>query len=48
VWRGPGTLELRPNAQAPVYLLPVLDVVEAFHWVADFTLVYGEVLEDLR
>jgi acetoacetate decarboxylase len=48
VWRGPGTLELRPNAQAPVHLLPVLDVVEAFHWVADFTLVYGEVLEDLR
>jgi acetoacetate decarboxylase len=48
VWRGPGTLELRPNAQAPVHLLPVLEVVEAFHWVADFTLVYGEVLEDLR
>jgi acetoacetate decarboxylase len=48
VWRGPGTLELRPNAQAPVHLLPVLEVLEAFHWVADFTLVYGEVLEDLR
>ena len=48
VWRGPGTLELRPNAQAPVHLLPVVEVVEAFHWVADFTLVYGEVLEDLR
>jgi acetoacetate decarboxylase len=48
VWRGPSTLELRPNAQAPVHLLPVLEVGEAFHWVADFTLLYGEVLEDLR
>ena len=46
-WRGPGTVELRPNAQAPVHRLPVLDVVEAFHWCADFTLVPGEVLERL-
>jgi acetoacetate decarboxylase len=48
VWRGPGTVELRPNAQAPVYLLPVLEVEVAFHWRVDFTLVYGRVLEDLR
>ena len=47
VWRGPGTIELRPNAQAPVHLLPVLEVEAAFHWRADFTLVYGRVLEDL-
>jgi acetoacetate decarboxylase len=47
VWRGPGTLELRPNAQAPVHLLPVAEVLEAFHWRADFTLVYGTVLETL-
>jgi acetoacetate decarboxylase len=47
VWRGTGTLELRPNAQAPVHLLPVRDVVEAFHWCADFTLVGGQVLERL-
>jgi acetoacetate decarboxylase len=47
VWRGPGTLELRPNAQAPVHLLPVRGVVEAFHWRADFTLVDGRVLETL-
>ena len=46
-WRGPGTVELRPNAQAPVHLLPVREVVEAFHWFADFTLVYGTVLESL-
>ncbi len=45
VWKGPGTVELRPNAQAPIHLLPVLDVIEAFHWRVDFSLVYGEVLE---
>ena len=48
VWKGPGTVELRPNAQAPVHLLPVLEVVEAFHWRVDFSLVYGEVLERLQ
>lgn len=47
VWRGPGTIELRPNAQAPVHLLPVIEVVEAFHWRADFTLAYGSVLETI-
>ncbi len=45
VWRGHGTLELRPNAQVPVHLLPVREVVEAFHWWADFSLVDGEVIE---
>jgi len=45
IWRGPGTLELRPNAQAPVHLLPVREVIEAFHWRADFSLEYGEVIE---
>jgi len=48
VWRGPGTVELRPNAQAPVHLLPVLEVETAFHWRVDFTLTYGRVLEELR
>jgi acetoacetate decarboxylase len=47
VWTGPGTLELRPNAQAPVHLLPVVAVERAFHWRADFTLVHGRVLERL-
>jgi acetoacetate decarboxylase len=47
VWRGPGTVELRPNAQAPVHLLPVLEVEAAFHWRVDFTLTYGRVLEEL-
>jgi acetoacetate decarboxylase len=48
VWYGPGTIELRPNAQAPIHLLPVVEVEAAFHWRVDFTLVYGRVLEDLR
>jgi acetoacetate decarboxylase len=47
VWKGPGTVELRPNAQAPIHLLPVREVVEAYHWRVDFTLVYGETLERL-
>lgn len=45
VWRGRGTVELRPNAQAPVHLLPVEQVLEAFHWRTDFSLEYGRVLE---
>lgn len=47
VWLGSGTVELRPNAQAPVYLLPVLEVVAATYWRADFSLVDGVVLETL-
>jgi len=46
VWTGPATLELRPNAQAPVYRLPVLEVVTGFYWVADFTLPMGKVWYD--
>lgn len=47
VWVGHATLELRPNAQAPVYLLPVEEVVEGYYWRADFSLVYGTVLEQV-
>ena len=46
VWTGPATLELRPNAQAPVYRLPVLDVVAGFYWITDFTLPPGRVWYD--
>ena len=46
VWGGPATLELRPNAQAPVYRLPVREVLEGFYWVVDFTLPVGAVLHD--
>ncbi len=45
-WSGPATVELRPNAQAPVFRLPVLEPIEAFFWKADFTLVSGEIIHD--
>jgi acetoacetate decarboxylase len=48
IWREPDTVELRPNARLPVYLLPVLEVEAAFHWRVDFTLVCGRVLEELE
>lgn len=45
-WSGPCTVELRPNVQAPVYRLPVREMLEGFWWRADFTLVPGYVLHD--
>jgi len=45
-WRGPATMELRPNAQAPVYKLPVREMMEGFFWVCDFTLPMGEIIHD--
>jgi acetoacetate decarboxylase len=45
-WTGPSTVELRPNAQAPVWRLPVLEPLDGFFWRADFTLVAGRVLHD--
>lgn len=45
-WRGPCTVELRPNAQLPLFRLPVWEPLEGFHWRADFTLVPGQVLHD--
>lgn len=45
-WSGPCTVELRPNAQAPVFRLPVVEMLEGFYWRADFTLVEGQVLHD--
>lgn len=45
-WGGPGTVELRANAQLPLVRLPVIEPLEAFYWRADFTLVPGEVLHD--
>ncbi len=43
-WTGPATLELRPNAQAPVYLLPVREVVLGLHRVMDLTLAPGRIV----
>lgn len=45
-WSGPCTVELRPNVQAPVYRLPVREMLEGFWWRADFTLVPGYILHD--
>lgn len=46
IWSGPATVELRPNAQAPVFRLPVQEMLTGIYWRADFTLVPGEVLFD--
>lgn len=45
-WSGPCTIELRPNAQAPLHRLPVLEMLTGFYWRADFTLVKGEIIYD--
>ena len=45
-WTGPASLELAPHALAPVADLPVLEIVEARHLVADLTLGLGEVVFD--
>lgn len=45
-WRGPATVELRPNAQFPLHLLPVRGVELAYYWRADFSLPFGRVVYD--
>jgi len=45
-WTGPAALSLFPHALAPVAELPVLEVVEARHILADLTLGLGEVVYD--
>lgn len=45
-WSGASTVELRPNAQAPVHRLPVVDMLDSFHWRADFTLIAGRIVHD--
>lgn len=45
-WTGPATMELRPNAQLPVFRLPVLEPLQGMFWRADFTLVEGEIIHD--
>ncbi|MBI4418404.1 MAG: acetoacetate decarboxylase family protein [Ignavibacteriales bacterium] len=47
-WIGPCSVELRPNVQAPVFRLPVVESGPGLFWKADFTLVEGEVLHDYR
>ena len=45
-WSGEATVELRPNVQAPVYKLPVREVVQGFYWRTDFTLPWGRVIHN--
>ena len=45
-WEGPCTVELRANAQLPVFRLPVLEPLQGIHWRADFTLVAGRIIHD--
>jgi acetoacetate decarboxylase len=45
-WEGLVTVELRPNAQAPVYRLPVVEMLTGFLWRCDFTLDHGEIVHD--
>ena len=45
-WEGPCTVELRPNAQLPVFRLPVREPLAGFYWRADFTLVAGQIIHD--
>lgn len=45
-WGGPGALTLADHALAPVFDLPVLEVISALHVIADLTLPLGEVVHD--
>ena len=45
-WGGPCTVELRPNAQAPIHRLPVIEMLDGLYWRADFTLIPGRVAHD--
>ena len=47
-WVGPATLELRPNAQLPVHLLAVSEIVLGLHRVADLTLSPGRIIHRYR
>lgn len=45
-WSGPGALNLFDHALAPVFDLPVLEVLSTVHIVADLTLPLGHVVHD--
>jgi acetoacetate decarboxylase len=45
-WKGPCSVELRPNVQAPIFRLPVVESLYGFFWRADFTLTPGVILHD--
>lgn len=45
-WSGPCTIELRPNIQAPIYKLPVREMLVGYYWRAEFTLMPGKIIYD--
>ena len=45
-WSGPGALSLFDHALAPVFDLPVLEVISTVHIIADVTLPLGHVVHD--
>jgi acetoacetate decarboxylase len=46
IWSGECTVELYPNTEAPVHLLPVVRNIRSFYWEADFALVPGVIVRD--
>ena len=45
-WAGPASLELHPHCFAPVWRLPVLEVVSAVHILCDLSIAGGAVVHD--
>lgn len=45
-WTGPGALDLRPHALAPIADLPVREIISATHIIADLMLGLGKVVYD--
>jgi acetoacetate decarboxylase len=45
-WAGPATIRIEPNAQAPLHRLPVIEMLEGYYWLGDFSLVGGVILHD--
>jgi acetoacetate decarboxylase len=45
-WSGPATVRIEPHAQAPLHRLPVVEMLEGYYWLGDFSLVGGVVLHD--
>ena len=45
-WSDPCSVEIRPNMQAPLHLLPVVETGPGYFWKGEFTLVPGEVVHD--
>ncbi len=45
-WKGPPALDIRPCVLAPLYKLPVIEVIEGVYILTDLTIPCGEVVYD--